>query len=291
MPRRTSRSSGLTAGMSAFSLRFYATVITIAVLSSDGRATPVSTENKSFHKIADSVQDLVKIFADCRTSEAVLKVAEVLSSQQTTLSKFLSITAHKSPPQCVPTSLDLASRVDELRTKLEEVRKWATQMEERLLQVETTSSQAKERSQDNEGKLHQMQESASKSSCRSPFYRVGDDCVYVDTSLKLAWSECRNFCQGFGGDLAVPSDITKLREFLARINKRWNYWVGASDLDEEDNWVWLNGDEVDLTTGWFSKEPSRSRSENCLHYWDRDGALKFNDIDCNRKFLCVCQSS
>ncbi|XP_076060544.1 uncharacterized protein LOC143036741 isoform X2 [Oratosquilla oratoria] len=227
MPRRSCRPSGLTARMSAFCLRFYATAITIAVLSSDGRATTVPTENKSFDKIADSVQDLVKIFADCRTSESVLKVAEVLSSQQTTLSKFLSTTAHKSPPQCVPTSLDLASRVDELGTKLEEVRKWATQMEERLLQVETTSSQAKERSQDNEGKLHQMQESASKSSCRSPFYRVGDDCVYVDTSLRLPWSQCRNFCQGFGGDLAVPSDITKLREFIIRFNKRGRHLVGS----------------------------------------------------------------
>ena len=50
--------------------------------------------------------------------------------------------------------------------------------------------------------------------CEVPYWRLGDECYYVNQHLRVSWSEARLFCRGLGSDLAQPGTVAKLRAAL-----------------------------------------------------------------------------
>ena len=85
--------------------------------------------------------------------------------------------------------------------------------------------------------------------------------VYKLVPNRLTWQESRRVCQNWGGDLAVYGVKTfrnrkKLMEALS-ISSR--FWIGASDIASEGNWMWVNGERVDSSTlTWGSSQPDSS---------------------------------
>ena len=60
--------------------------------------------------------------------------------------------------------------------------------------------------------------------------------------------------------------------------ERW--WLGASDISVEGEWVW----EVDQSplsyTNWFEGEPNNDREQDCMEFKYQGGSPGWDDLDC-----------
>ena len=107
---------------------------------------------------------------------------------------------------------------------------------------------------------------------------------------KISWSDARDYCFTMGAHLA---EIRNRDEYMAvlRFNEQTGnyYWLGASDVEVEGQWVWdSNGDFVRLTKYWSYGRPLFNRSDhNCLAMWS-DGIFDYN---CTKLLSFVCEFS
>ena len=90
--------------------------------------------------------------------------------------------------------------------------------------------------------------------------------VYQLTPGRQWWQESRQYCQTWGGELAVHGVKTlKNRKTLIRIlsiNEGY-FWVGASDVASEGSWIWVNGEPASSSELiWYSGQPGGGRREN-----------------------------
>ncbi|XP_076029101.1 uncharacterized protein LOC143017948 [Oratosquilla oratoria] len=190
-------------------------------------------------------------------------------------------------------------------------------------------------------------------SCRPPFFRVGNDCLYVNQLMKKTWQESRSLCMALGGDLAVPSDLYRLTSFLKQTTgdpksvvkrefqmeskkggrlflKAWasdkesinimchefvvylfaflkigdhiqnwvsflagndRFWLGASDLEREGDWRWVNGSTMNCPDWWTPGEPNDAGiGQDCLDVNLSHPPLLF-DSKCGDSCYCVCQDT
>ncbi|XP_068200533.1 C-type lectin domain family 4 member G-like [Palaemon carinicauda] len=126
--------------------------------------------------------------------------------------------------------------------------------------------------------------------CPYPFTQVVDECFYVSKSL-LKWEEARQFCQGMGGDLAIPRNLYALKAHLIEIKAPRAVWIGGTYLGPEEGWRWINGASVNEEE-WSPKQPSGARKNlaNCLNI-RRDRHPVLDDVLCGNKLRFVCQYS
>ncbi|XP_070580371.1 zinc metalloproteinase dpy-31-like [Ptychodera flava] len=134
--------------------------------------------------------------------------------------------------------------------------------------------------------------------------------VFVIDNL-LSWEQARTHCESiapsFQSDLVVMADYTihvQIQNFIASEQSLHNppkrgYWTGCDDIDEEGNFVWVNGAPVDMeTTSWWRNEPNnntkrcRNTGQDCCQLWQkRRTTLQFNldDDCCSKEKGSVCQ--
>ena len=119
--------------------------------------------------------------------------------------------------------------------------------------------------------------------------------VYKLTSNRQSWQESRQLCQNWGGDLAVQGvkTLQNRRKLLQSLLIDHHYWIGASDIASEGNWVWLNGKRASSSELiWASGEPSGHRNENCILVVgesDRTDTNRAHDASCRENFLGICE--
>ncbi|XP_076029174.1 C-type lectin domain family 4 member M-like [Oratosquilla oratoria] len=135
-------------------------------------------------------------------------------------------------------------------------------------------------------------EDRDSDSCKPPFFRLGNDCLYVNLLTKKNWKDSRLLCRAFGGDLAIPTDLTKLINYL-RKTTAWNdrFWLGASDIEREGDWRWVNGSRMNRPEWWTAGEPNNAgNGEDCIDIELEYLPLLF-DTNCEQSFYCVCQDT
>ena len=103
---------------------------------------------------------------------------------------------------------------------------------------------------------------------------------------RMTWSEARAFCQSVGGDLAVLN--TKiLDQFVQDKFRDERHWIGATDIQEEGQWMWVNGQNMQQAKyrNWGWGEPNGMQEQNCLFMtWGRWG-----DGNCMKLFKPLCE--
>ncbi|KAK8405726.1 hypothetical protein O3P69_001908 [Scylla paramamosain] len=128
--------------------------------------------------------------------------------------------------------------------------------------------------------------------CEVPYWRLGDECYYVNQHLRVSWSEARLFCRGLGSDLAQPSEVAKLRAaLLMRYPEDHHsfFWLGASEVGgTEGNWRWMSGARV--RPGDWARDQPDGGNENCV-VLSRDEHPSLHDSPCYTHTTFICQAT
>ncbi|KAM3595215.1 uncharacterized protein V6R79_020127 [Siganus canaliculatus] len=106
----------------------------------------------------------------------------------------------------------------------------------------------------------------------------------------------RNFCQAFGGDLAMidsqdkeNSTVTYLLHYLDPKSDSIGFWIGLKDDHEEGTWKWLDG--IMLVEGyWNDGEPNDINDEDCAAVYNKENFFKaWNDVRCGATMKWICE--
>nr|XP_027214151.1 uncharacterized protein LOC113807142 [Penaeus vannamei] len=68
--------------------------------------------------------------------------------------------------------------------------------------------------------------------CPLAFKKVFKQCIHISADM-LPWAEARTACRYFGGDLATPTDVNELKEYINTKSDAKYLWVGGTDADDE----------------------------------------------------------
>ena len=103
------------------------------------------------------------------------------------------------------------------------------------------------------------------------------------------WNPARTTCEDDGAYLVVIGDQAE-NDHVRSLSGNGNLWIGLSDQDDEDTFVWANGVELDEDNdfaSWNNGEPNNQGEEDCV---EMRGNGSWNDSSCGdrREFVCEC---
>ena len=92
--------------------------------------------------------------------------------------------------------------------------------------------------------------------------------IYQLTPGRQQWQQSRQYCQNWGGDLAMHGmkTLENRRSLILNLSVNQDYiWIGGSDVASEGTWIWLNGERASSSELiWDGGQPQNLRSENYL---------------------------
>ncbi|XP_052680779.1 lectin BRA-3-like [Crassostrea angulata] len=139
---------------------------------------------------------------------------------------------------------------------------------------------------------------AVSSSCCDQRWHLFDGHCYRYVQTFANWNEAKDDCKNQGGYLAIietEMENTWIKEtFLPAWNPDTcvsngdlccNLWVGASDLDREGMFQWINNNSLTFTH-WFPGEPNGGGNEDCLQLCNNG---QWNDESCSNNENALCE--
>ena len=125
----------------------------------------------------------------------------------------------------------------------------------------------------------------------------GTSCYKLVKSSKT-WENAKKECEKWDARL-VKIDSREENDFikteLLPTDKDGNYWIGLSDSDNEGNWTWTDGTQLDSDgyKNWGENQPKNNdNNEDCVlirkRETDPDHYGKWYDRPCSleRKYIC-----
>lgn len=101
----------------------------------------------------------------------------------------------------------------------------------------------------------------------------------------------RDLCRRVGGDLVVI-ETREENELIGRIVAAWTpntMWIGLTDAETEDSWVWGDGRPLEGFDAWLPGEPNDLEGEDCAHInWLQEPG-GWNDQGCTDAYGAVCE--
>ena len=76
------------------------------------------------------------------------------------------------------------------------------------------------------------------------FYREGEKYSlhqYKSEKERKSWQEARAFCKDINNTLATVQSVGEMMESGISSQDQSTFWIGASDIEAEDVWTWLDG--------------------------------------------------
>ena len=120
--------------------------------------------------------------------------------------------------------------------------------------------------------------------------------VYKLSPGSQSWLQSREFCQNWGGDLAVHGvklleNRKKLIQNLVIDNR---FWIGANDIFSEDNWRWVNGQVASRSELiWIPGQPNNHGNEQDCAFVIAENSSFFGlagDQHCHKtRYLALCE--
>merc|ERR1711931_581144 len=104
---------------------------------------------------------------------------------------------------------------------------------------------------------------------------------YLHHPEKADWEGAKAICELEGGQLAVIASEADQNRIMSRFGKLREFWIGATDIEREGQFRWVNGQGLGFAR-WYRSQPSKSypNNEHCVtfNYWGKD--TKWGDRNC-----------
>merc|ERR1719419_1492186 len=111
-----------------------------------------------------------------------------------------------------------------------------------------------------------------------------EDTCYRVSESKMSWVDALDYCRDISGDLASIHS-TEENEFL---NSMGCYcWIGLNDIDNEGEFVWSDGSDVDFLH-WRGGEPNNAGGEEHYAHLNEKGYWNDQDVE---SFYAFCKMS
>ncbi|XP_071792630.1 C-type lectin LmsL-like [Asterias amurensis] len=118
---------------------------------------------------------------------------------------------------------------------------------------------------------------------------------YTIISEERTWSAARDYCRSVGKELAILETKEEL-EFIQQLLRdpavHQNHWLGASDLEKEGSFKWLDWSDLPSdSTMWGTNQPDNyAGKEHCVHvHTKRTNGSFLTDKVCSKKFKSICE--
>ncbi|KAI4881110.1 hypothetical protein NFI96_017175 [Prochilodus magdalenae] len=123
----------------------------------------------------------------------------------------------------------------------------------------------------------------------------GGNVYYMDTD-PASWTRSRQLCRLFGADLAVINSKAE-QDFLIKLMRLGQAWIGLTDRDTEGAWKWVDGsaltnDCLFASLGyrfWCPGEPNDIHNEDCAELVYFVDKKCWNDEPCGNKKPRICE--
>ena len=137
------------------------------------------------------------------------------------------------------------------------------------------------------------------SACQQDWICKGTSFYKLVTSSRLTWGKAKEECEKCQAGL-VKVESSEENDFikteLLPTDKDGGYWIGLSDSDNEGDWMWTDGTQLDSDgyQNWGDKQPknNENNNEDCVVMRIRkdhpDHYGKWHDLPCSseKKFIC-----
>ncbi|XP_061387554.1 lectin subunit alpha-like [Musca vetustissima] len=128
-------------------------------------------------------------------------------------------------------------------------------------------------------------------------YKTSKYKYFIEPRQKFTWSQALEECKKKKMNLATIDSKERADDLKIVLNEAFGYekkriprlYIGANDLDEFREFVWIAKGDIFSYTNWEKGEPNNYKklNERCVHIGFH-GDDKWNDINCNRKYGFIC---
>ena len=98
--------------------------------------------------------------------------------------------------------------------------------------------------------------------CDKALYIPPHAYIYRLTPGLQSWQKSQEFCQNWGGDLAMHrvKTLENRKELIQNLRiSNIDFWIGANDIASEGNWVWVDGERASSSELiWKNGQPDNS---------------------------------
>ncbi|XP_048245490.1 C-type mannose receptor 2-like [Haliotis rufescens] len=122
---------------------------------------------------------------------------------------------------------------------------------------------------------------------------ISGDHPYILVLNTSVWETARLNCMSsFGGHLAIVDSIDKINFLTVLINATGDFflrkfYIGASDIQEEGSWRWMDGSPLNFTY-WRPGQPTSTPDQDCLAWKFGDG---WRNRPCTDNIFSICERS
>ena len=110
---------------------------------------------------------------------------------------------------------------------------------------------------------------------------------YKIYTTNLNYGDAKAQCESDGAFLAIPRSQAE-NDFLTGLLPDTVFWIGINDIEEEGNFVAVDGGEISWTN-WDTGEPNGGVSENAVELINCCGnSGRWNDLPVSRNKTFVC---
>nr|XP_034311811.1 perlucin-like protein [Crassostrea gigas] len=104
------------------------------------------------------------------------------------------------------------------------------------------------------------------------------------------WGEAEGICSVFHSKLAEPMTDAESNFLISHSQiQSSDYWIGISDMIEEDRWIYSSNQNVIQVHGWYQGEPNGHTEENCV-ILGRGAHGKWMDVRCGNNYRFICEA-
>jgi len=104
----------------------------------------------------------------------------------------------------------------------------------------------------------------------------------------MGWLDADNFCGDIGGELASIHSAEENEFIWSLTHNDSRSWIGLNDIENEGEWVWTDGSEVDFLF-WHSDQPDNFYGYEHYVHLGLYGTSYWNDENQEESYYAICK--